>query len=141
EQPIEPPDAIPGVLPGGNIRPGDQVARLLDDERAVHQEQRLVRHRGGVPLRTGAVWAGEIEHAEQTGQILAIDEAVDGAPVRERGRGQFDRSTPLLAVEPSGDGEDRVAQLLEVEPSAIHPAQEAVLRVPAVARRAGLTAL
>ena len=65
-----------------------QVNRLLDHERAVHQEQRLLRRSRLRPLRRVRVRVREVERAEERRQILPLDETVHGSPRGERRVGE-----------------------------------------------------
>ncbi len=111
------------------FRPGHQRLRLLDDERIVHHEQRLLRHGGDVALRAGLVGRGKIERMKNTGQILPVDEPVDRAAFRVRRGGDFHGTSAHRGIELSRDGEQRIAHRFEIEPAAVHVPEEAVLRV------------
>ena len=71
-------------------------------ERAVHQEQRLLRHGRREPLRAVRVGAGEVERAEHARQVLAVDEAVDRPPRSASGAGDVHR--------PAADGRGRAGR-------------------------------
>ena len=87
----------------------------LDHERAVHQEELLLRHLGEEALARRHARVREVELGEHLRRVPAVDEGVDGpaggeAPAADRhgpaAHGQVDRPR---------DREDRVVQLLEVE--------------------------
>ena len=66
-----------------------QPPRLLVQERAVHQEEGLLRHGRDEPPRAGRVGHGEVEGAVDAVEVLTVDEPIERAPRRERRR--FDR--------------------------------------------------
>ncbi len=59
------------------IRPPHEALGLLDHERAVHQEQRLLRHRGVKPPWAARIRARKIERAKQVRQILSVHITID----------------------------------------------------------------
>ena len=64
------------------LRSVNEVLRLLDQERAVHEKQRLLGHGGRKALRAGRIGAGEIKGPKQARQILALDESINRPPWR-----------------------------------------------------------
>ncbi len=56
-----------------------QLAGLLLDERTVHEEEGLLGHGGDEPLGAGGVGNGEVKGAVNAVEVLAVDEAVNGA--------------------------------------------------------------
>src|SRR4051794_29010878 len=98
-----------------DIRASSQLAGLLDDERAVHHEQRLLWHGCDESLAAGRVWPGEVKRAKQPGKILPVDIRIPRPP-RDHGLGQqVDRSTADSQVDLSRSGEQRVAHRLEIQ--------------------------
>ena len=107
-----------------HVRAFEQSLRLLHDERAVHQEQRLLRHRGTEALRARGVRAGEVKGAEEARQVLALDKSIDSAARGERFGGDVVRAPACSKIQLAGSGQQRVAHRLKVEPFAVHaPAQ------------------
>ena len=117
------------------------------------RRRRLLDRRTGCssgrgPAAATVVWSrrglvafgvGEVERPEEAGQVLAVDRA-RRASGGSGGGGRSSSATGRPAdrsVEPARDGEQRVAHRLEVEPAAVHPPEERVLRVDRAAPRAG----
>src|SRR5207237_7080192 len=92
-----------------------QLARLLDHEGTVHQEQSLLGHGGVEPNLAAGVWIGEIEGTENPGQILAINQAINCAPAGEWFGLEIHGNTAESRIELSGEGEQRVAHLFKIE--------------------------
>src|SRR5262245_48587536 len=78
KQAIEELNAFRGIGPRLHIRPGGQALDLLHHKRAIHQEQRLLRHGSGKPLRAMRIRTGEIKDAQHPRQVLAIDVPING---------------------------------------------------------------
>jgi len=113
----------------GHVGAGRQPLGLRDDERAVHQEQRLLRDRGLEALRAVRVRAGEVEGPVETGQVLAVDEAVERPAGRRLAGDQVHRGAAEGLIELAGGGEERVARRLEVQPPPVHAPQQLILRI------------
>ena len=69
-------------------------SRLVEDERVVHQEQRLRRDRAHVAPADDHARVGEVEHLEQLGQGVAEDREVDAPPASGRPRSRSRRRGP-----------------------------------------------
>src|SRR5687767_518420 len=76
-----------------DLRAGGELARLLEDERAVHHVERLLRHGGCEPLRAGRIGRCEVEGAEGARKVLPLDERVDAASRDERLREDVDAAS------------------------------------------------
>ena len=63
----------------------DDVAHLLDDERAVHEEERLLRHGGFVAFAGRHIGAGKVERVQHLDEVGAVNVTVD-RPARRRGQ-------------------------------------------------------
>ena len=66
---VQPLHALLRLRERFDVRPIQQIGRLLHHERAVHQKQRLLRHGRIEALRAGGIRAGKVERAEQTGKV------------------------------------------------------------------------
>ena len=81
---------------------GGEGLRLLQHERRVHQEERLLWHRRLEALRRAHVRAGEVERAEHRREVLAVNVSVGCAPRGEGLRGQVHRQAAGREVELAG---------------------------------------
>ena len=102
-------------------------------ERAVHHEQRLLRHRGGEALRAVRVGTGEIERAKQARQVLPVDQSVERAPSRPGRLRQLDRRPAQRRDPTARRRQQRIAQRFEIQPLAIHPPQQPILGIDCAA--------
>ena len=100
--------------------PFQKMARLFDNERTVHHEERLLRDGSIETLRAGAVRRGEIERPEHAGQILAINETVDGAARLERLFENVLRVPANLQIDRARNREECVAHRFKFEATTIH---------------------
>src|ERR1043166_4534114 len=55
-------------------------AGLLNGERAVHEKKSLLRHGRMKSNLAAGVRIGEVERAKDTGQVLAVNQAVERSP-------------------------------------------------------------
>ena len=85
---------------GGAVR---EFAGGLDDERAVHEEERLGGNDGFVAAAAGNIGAGEIELREEFGRVAAVDVGVDGAAGGEIFGAHADGFAAELGLEGAGD--------------------------------------
>ena len=114
-----PSDGSEGCSGRDRSASGGEPAGLFVQERAVHQEQGLLRYGGHEPPRAGRVGHGEVEGAVKAVEVLAVDEAVDGAPGARTGLAVIVTGRPPdRRVEAAGNRQERVAHGLEVEPLA-----------------------
>ncbi len=66
------------------MRSLSQRLRLLDRQRMIQEEQRLLRDGRFAALRDVQVGVGEVEHPQRAGQELPVDQAVQRAPAERR---------------------------------------------------------
>ena len=93
-------------LRGGGLR-GRRSDDALAHVRGRVRQQRLLRRGRLRPKRRVRVRVREVERAEDSGQVLAVDEAVDRAAAR-RGLGeQVDRLPAQAHIQASGGEQDR----------------------------------
>src|SRR6266542_1457788 len=126
---IEPPDSLGRTNRGTDFGAPGQVSRLLNDERAVHKKQSLLRNRGGKALWTGRVRTGEVEGAKQIWQILPFDKSVNRSPPGKGFADNVHGVTALAEVQFARDRKQGIAHFLEVEPLTIHFPEKPVVRV------------
>ena len=118
--------------------PAGESLGLLVDERVVHEEQRLGRHRRDGPLRGAGVRVGPVEEGEERVTADALGHQVDAPPGRridgaERGmlgERRADRRERVgsagRAIEAAAEHQDRVADRLGLEPAAGEPPEQLV---------------
>ena len=97
---------------GGSVR---ELAGGLDDEGAVHEEERLGGNDGFVAAAARNIGAGEIELREEFGRVATVDVGVDGAAGGEIFGAHADGFAAELGLEGAGDCEEGIVELLEVE--------------------------
>ena len=114
---------------GEACRPRCQVVGQGAGERVVDHPERLLRGRRLVPFRDVVIGVGEVEGAEDRGQVLPVDEAEHRPARRGEVRDQVERLAAGLAFRPAGDAQHAVAHRLEIEPAPIHPPRQEVVRV------------
>ena len=133
----DPASARAGRSPVEEVDPGfgvfrrpssGQCPRPVGEERIVQGEQGLLGDGRLAPGRDVQVRVGEVEDPEDARQDLAIDQAVERPADVRRGE-QVGRPASHPPVEFAGDGQHRVAGLLEREAVRIHPPEQAVLGV------------
>ena len=117
-----------------NLRPIRQVSCLFERERAVHQVQRLLRHRGQRPARRVRVGTGKIERPKEPGQILPIDETVDRPPRGKWRVRELDRRAAHGPIQAARGHHHAVPQGLQVQSPPIHPPQQPVLGIRSTPR-------
>ena len=115
EEAVEGDDFFGGGGGGGELGALREAAGLFVGEGAVEEEEGLLRDGGGEALGAAVVGAREIEGAEEAGEILAVDESVDGAAAWEGFFGQIVGEAAGGEVEATGDGEEGIAKGFEFE--------------------------
>jgi len=115
-----------------------ELACGLDDERAIHEKERLGRDDGFVAAAAGHVGIGEVELREEFGRLAAINVGVDGAAGCEFLGAHRDGFAAEFRLKRSGDGEEGVVELLEIETAEIGAPE--VLVVGVCAAYLGLSA-
>jgi hypothetical protein len=128
--------ADPGIVVGEGRDVGavQERAGAFDDERGVHEEEGLLWDGRGVALGGVEVGVGEVEGAEEAGEVLAVNEAVDRAAF---GKGLFEHVGGTAAggfVEFSCYGEQGITHCFEIEARRCHSREQAVLRIARVPR-------
>ena len=152
-----PPDLELRILPRFAPDPAREEGRLGRREPAVHEHERLGRHRRGAPELAVRLHDGGVEHVEHRERAapphLDVEAPPELLPVhREDGPGppgvevvlpdhelpdlvrhDGDRRAEHPDVEFARDGERRVADHLRLEPPHVHPRGETVVRVDPLA--------
>ena len=145
---VHPPDPAGRVEPLDRQHPPRPEPRLLGDERVVHQDQCLgrdVRHVAAPcrDQRRGHVEGGQHRRREvppdgdvQAAPAVAVERAaglgttvVIAVVVHERGEVDLDSGPLPPAVEPPGDGQDRVPDRLGLQAADGHPVQQPVVGI------------
>jgi len=114
---------------GGECGAGGEVAGLLEDEGAVEKEKGLLGDGGGEALGAAGVGVGEIKGAEEAGEVLAVDETVDGAAAGEGFLREIVGEAAGGEVELAGGGEEGVAEGFEFEAAAVKMGEELVVGI------------
>ena len=126
---IEQTEALFFVARGFEVGTINEMFRLLNHERTVHQEQGLLRHGGEKPLRTAGVGTGEVKGAIQVWKILPVDVTVNRA-TRGKGFGrQLNRVTSGRLIEFSRHGQQRVAGRFKIKAAAVHFPEQLIARI------------
>ncbi len=113
----------------GLFAAGGKITGLFNCERAVHQEESLLRDGRLGPIGRVSIGIGEIERAEERRHVLAFDEAVYAATVRKWRIGDRNGGAAHFVIEPAGDGQERIAKGFQIEPAAVGTPQEPVFGI------------
>ena len=117
---IEPVDPGAVIRERLQVRVRGQFRRLPQDQRAVENPQRLLRHAGFHPFRAVMVRMRQVKGNQGRGQGITVHERIQAAAaVGGFGSSETERPPVVAGIERAGGGEQAVAHRFEIRAAAV----------------------